>query len=315
MEVTMTKETRTRVNALLLQRIEALVKYLFPNGHKEGRSWRLGSLDINLKTGFWGDWDGSTTSMSRNLINLWMYAMHVDFVTAVEEIPEWLGAPAEDPPAVEVTKPDEPKRKLELPPLVKPSRSELRQLSELRGIPIQGLAIAVIRDFLWTYWCPFEGARAWLITDSSRKCAVARRLDGQPWQAPWAKGAKSKSLKGSWGSWPIGLPESERYAAIGLVEGSPDFLALLSQVSLGEMSPVCLSGASMNIPKSQLPKFSGKPVQIFVHDDEPGRRAAERWSAQLSQVTEVSQYQCRGDLNEMLRSGLRLDFARRATDG
>jgi hypothetical protein len=72
------KQTRDRLNALLLQRIESLVRYLYPDGRREGHSWRVGSFDINLRTGLWGDWDGSTDSMSRNLFDLWMYATQHD---------------------------------------------------------------------------------------------------------------------------------------------------------------------------------------------------------------------------------------------
>jgi hypothetical protein len=86
----MTREEKTQVNAMLLARIESLAQYLFPDAEKKQRSWRVGSLDINLRTGMWGDWDGGTESMSRNLIDLWIYATHSNFVTAISEIRNWL---------------------------------------------------------------------------------------------------------------------------------------------------------------------------------------------------------------------------------
>src|SRR5260370_42433849 len=79
----MPKARKDRLNALLLERIKSIVQHLYPEGHKEGRAWRVGSMDINLRTGMWGDWDGSTESMSRNLIDLWIHARGVNFVTAV----------------------------------------------------------------------------------------------------------------------------------------------------------------------------------------------------------------------------------------
>jgi len=56
--MTDSKEQKARVNALLLERIETLVRHLFPSGKKAGHSWRVGSLDVNLQSGLWGDWDG-----------------------------------------------------------------------------------------------------------------------------------------------------------------------------------------------------------------------------------------------------------------
>jgi hypothetical protein len=67
----------------------------------------------------------------------------------------------------------------ELPVLAEPSRSELRQLAELRQLPLAGLFIAVSRGFLWTYWDPFERTRCWLITDTSKKSAVGQLFRDQ----------------------------------------------------------------------------------------------------------------------------------------
>ena len=194
------KQIRDHLNALLLYRIDELVRYLYPNGHKKGKSWRVGSLDINLKTGMWGDWDGSTKSHSRNLIDLWIYAAQCDFKTALDEIRKWLAIPKAEwisQTAVREEEPEADKKRLLLPLLEKPTVSELSKLSSQRSIPIEALQIAVERGFLWTYTARDERARAWILTDSTRKNAVGRRLDGNMWKST---GRKSKTLSGAWGN-------------------------------------------------------------------------------------------------------------------
>jgi hypothetical protein len=85
--------------------------------------------------------------------------------------------------------------------------------------------IAVERGFLWAYTARNENARAWILTDSARKNAVGRRLDGNVWQST---GRKSKTLSGAWGNWPIGIMEAADYPAIDLAEGTPDFLSVIA---------------------------------------------------------------------------------------
>jgi hypothetical protein len=278
------------LTAMLLARVESLAEYLFPKGHKEGASWRVGSLDINLRTGMWGDWDGSTQRMSRNLVNLWIYASQTDFKTAISEIQTWLGVPdtafkngiAKSDREAEPRQAEEAK-KLRLPLLDKPNRDELLELSLGRSIALEPLTIAVGRGFLWTYHDRKEGARGWLLCDRARKMAIVRRLDGLPWKSI---SAKSKTLFGSTGSWPLGILEAENFPAIGLAEGAPDFLSIIAHAWASgledRVAPVCMAGAGMNIPQDVLPRFVGKRVRIFIDNDNEGNQAALRWCDQLT---------------------------------
>jgi len=140
----------------------------------------------------------------------------------------------------------------------------------------------------WTYTARDEGARAWILTDSARKNAVGRRLDGNVWQST---GRKSKTLSGAWGNWPIGIMEAGDHPTIGLAEGAPDFLSVIAHAWASGVehlvAPVCLAGAAMWIPESVLPRFKGKRVRIFIHNDQAGITAANRWSAQLREAGAV----------------------------
>jgi hypothetical protein len=137
--------------------------------------------------------------------------------------------------------------------------------------------------------------RAWLVTDRARRLAIARRLDGKPWEyrnGEFVKDpsdrSKTKNLYGSQGNWPIGVLESESFPAIALCEGAPDFLSVfqlaLSAGITAKVAPICMSGAACHIHAEALPMFRGKRVRIFGHADEAGQRATRVWAEQLSRV-------------------------------
>jgi len=169
--------------------------------------------------------------------------------------------------------------------------AELDALSKLRGIGIEGLQFAAERGLL--AFATLKGCPAWVVTDSARLNAQARRLDGKPWEHI---GAKAWTAKGSWAAWPVGLGEAQGFPAIALCEGGPDLLAAHYWILWEQAShhtkrdvrsvPIAMLGASLSIPEDALPLFAGKKVRIFEHNDESGagRKAAARWATQLQRV-------------------------------
>ena len=102
--------------------------------------------------------------------------------------------------------PDAPVRppELHLPLLRMPTVRELAQLADLRRLPVfAGLECAARSGMLHaaSMWDAGEKVQAWVLLDSARRCAQARRLDGRLWQNI---GAKAKTLPGSQAAWPIG---------------------------------------------------------------------------------------------------------------
>lgn len=204
-----------------------------------------------------------------------------------------------------------------------PSATELRALERLRAIAFDPLCIAVDRGFLWVYDDAREGL-AWALTDQEQRLVIVRRLDGQPWEyrnGEWvedpAERSKSKNLYHSQGNWPLGIREAQAYPAIGLVEGAPNFLAVIAHAWASgvedDVAPVCLSGAGQRIADEALPLFAGKRVRIFADDDQAGYGAAETWGTRLRAVgTRVDAFSFRGltrsdggrvkDLNDLLRA-------------
>ena len=167
------------------------------------------------------------------------------------------------------------------PEFDEPTQKEIKAIAKLRGLSVEGVFLATERGLL--FCADFQEGRAWIITDSRRRNAQARRLDGQWWER---LGAKAWTLPGSEAAWPIGLHEVSSFPAIALVEGGPDLLGAFHLIWCAgvesEVAPVAILGGSNTLRENALRYFAGKRVRIFQHDDEPGRNAGALWAAQLT---------------------------------
>ena len=105
------------------------------------------------------------------------------------------------------------------PAFEKPTQTEIETIAMLRGLSPEGVALAADRGLL--FCADYKERRAWVITDSRRKNAQARRMDGKDWEQV---NAKAWTLAGSIGALPIGLYEARDFPNIALVEGGPDLL-------------------------------------------------------------------------------------------
>lgn len=176
-----------------------------------------------------------------------------------------------------------------LPQLRPLNVTEMARLAEHRKWPLfAGLELLTRRGLLWhgRVWDGGVEHDAWIITDSDRLNAQARRVDGKPWQC-----GKAKTLPGSNAFRPVGLAEARDYTHIILCEGGPDFLAALLVAWWGgcaaEVAPVGMLGAGLDIPADALGHFEGKAVSIAMHADtghSKGQNAAQRWADQLREA-------------------------------
>lgn len=169
------------------------------------------------------------------------------------------------------------------PDFTKGTAEDLQQLANLRRISIEGLELASQRGLLW--FAKLKSRRTWIVTDSARMNAQARRMDGREWEHFCVK---AYTLPGAWASWPIGIIEAQPFPAIAFCEGGPDLLAachfIICESREAHCSPVTVLGASQRIHPDALPLFTGKRVRIFGHDDEDGKAAVERWAQQLTRA-------------------------------
>ncbi len=164
-----------------------------------------------------------------------------------------------------------------------PTQLGIETIAELRGLSPEGVSLAAERGLLFT--ATTIHGQAWVVADSRRLNAQARRFDGRNWTHIEDK--KAWTLPGSVGATPIGLREAKDFKNIIFVEGGPDLLAafhLIWHDGMRDLGVVAMLGASNHIPESELAAFKGKRVRIFAHLDDEGMKAEGRWWRQLKEA-------------------------------
>ena len=139
------------------------------------------------------------------------------------------------------------------------------------------------------------GFPCWLVTDSARKIAEARRIDGAKFPPTVKLGErKAHTLGGSIKSWPAGmavLRSLPSFRAIMLLEGQPDLLAamhFLESHQVHDVLPIAMLGrqaGATSIHPEALALLRDRRVRIYPHNDPDGggMSCAHRWAEQLHQ--------------------------------
>jgi len=171
------------------------------------------------------------------------------------------------------------------PNLSVPEANVLMAISDLRGISVEGLKLAVKRGILragYHYNLP-----SWFVTDDRRLAAQARRIDGKRFFG--ADGPKSMSLEGTVGGWPIGAAAIKpEHRSILFCEGGPDLLAahalIWAEGREADAAAVTILGAGNDIAHEALEAFRGRRVRFVVHADEAGTKGLTNWGAKLQGI-------------------------------
>lgn len=198
--------------------------------------------------------------------------------------------PRNESVASRTNEPENARKRASWPKFEPPSESEIRQIAELRGLGVEGVRIAAERGLLF---CTTDrGHRAWVVTDSSRRNARIRRLDGGLWYE------KSKTLPPSGGghdsSWMVGCVEASSYPHVVLVEGEGDLLAGLHLAWCAgveqRIGVAAMFGAQKRICQESLAALKGKRIRLFPDNDPAGLTAAGAWVEQLREAGATVDY-------------------------
>ena len=156
----------------------------------------------------------------------------------------------------------------------------LNALAKLRHVSPDGVRLMAERGLLW--FAAWKEKPAWIVTDSARVNAQARRMDGKKWEGI---DAKAQTLPGSRAAWLIGAEEAKPYRYWLLCEGGPDLLAAFHFIHAhgreADTAAVAMLGAGNRIPDELLPLFAGKRIRIMEHADRAGSGAACKWQGQI----------------------------------
>jgi len=165
--------------------------------------------------------------------------------------------------------------------LAAPTADELDALAKLRHLPDTcGLVAAVAAGHLRAG--TFRGVRVWIVTDSTRCSAQARRMDGATWRE--LNGSKAWNLRGSAASWPIGAADIGERPRVLVAEGGGDFLCLwhlIAAADATDCAPVGILGSTQSIHSDAARFFRGKDITIYPHADAAGQRGRDAWARQF----------------------------------
>lgn len=179
------------------------------------------------------------------------------------------------------------RRSLQPPALRRLTIGEIERLATLRKWKqFAGLDLLCRRGLLHyaDVWDDGKTHPSWVISDSAQLSMQAKKLSGHVWNG--IHNAKVKSLPGSIDSWPIGAADIDERPIVLLTEGMPDFcctllLAWFEGLSVENVAPVCMTGASKGIHPEALSLFKGKFVRIIEHRDAAGVGASKKWASQI----------------------------------
>jgi hypothetical protein len=295
-------EAKRRVPLSVAARNLGLADLLRPNGVQRSplREDRAPSFSVTDDV-LWYDFG---TNGGGDVVDFIALATGCDRGSAIRRVIEWAGLADGAPlPPVRLVAPQpvprrQPRDRLRGLDLREPTVGELAEIRNQRGWSVfAGLEIASRRGLLRIANVPHGSALvlSWILTDSARKTAWARRLDGKPWQFTHGE-SKANSLRSD-PDHPPGLNDviSADRRAVVIAEGEPDALAALTLAwgagAADRIGVVCVNGAARPLSPSVCASLVGRRVRILRQFDPPGpdgkrtsHAAAAAWTRSLTEA-------------------------------
>ena len=281
---------------VLKERARAVIQTeLLPGGQERAGEWLIGgvsgekgkSMRIRLDGDKAGQWIDFASGEKGNLLKLWQDVRGLSYDETLKDVRRYLGV---GEPDTETKAPSKAWEQLQRE-MGTGTTQDLRDLADIRHLPTtDGLRAAIENGHL--FFGPVcdgpenEFFHSWVITDSRRLSAQARKLSGLPYH----DGQKSKTIHGTSGRWPIGIADAGTSLDISFTEGGPDFLAAYTAVAMlglqDQIQPVTMLGSGQVIHPEALPLFKDRRIWMFPHNDEnyAGLGGALNWEKQLQTV-------------------------------
>jgi hypothetical protein len=186
------------------------------------------------------------------------------------------------PPSVVVPERQRDKRPI-LPRMDEGSPAERLALARLRHVSPEAVELLIDRGMIRFCW--HRGYRCWVITDSTRRAAQPRRLDGHLWRFSDGSESKVVSFTDSNSKWPCGIHDACRRKRVAIVEGAGDGLAAahfaIQSGCAEDVGIVVRLGARLPIPAECIPFFAGSSIRLFIDRDKAGEDGAQECADQL----------------------------------
>lgn len=292
--------TPKQLSEILARDAETVAKYLLPNGKRDGREWRCGSvsgeagasLGVHLQGDKAGVWADFASGQSGDLIDLWRECRGIGMAAALKEAADWIGVSLDSPKFAK-------RERTYRAPTIQPEPTRdmspaWKYITETRGISPRAISAYRIGETARSILFPYY--------DEAGALVMCK------WRAITEKkcGLTEKDMRPSLFGWQA-IPDAARWCAI--TEGEFDAMALYEYGIPALSVPFGGGGGAkqdwIEHEFDRLERFD--EIFLCMDMDEEGRKAV----AEI--VDRLGRHRCRvvelphKDANECLLNGMTVD--------
>lgn len=283
----------SELSKVMAANAHSIAEYLFPNGKKAGKEWKVGGVDgssgksmsiclSGAKAGVWKDFSAGDGG---DLLDAWAACRCISIPDAMREAKAFLGVRDEMP-----AKPVQTYKRPEKPKCVVP-KNQVREWLLSRGLTEQTISAFKIGEQM-------RGEKAYAVFPYLR--------DGEVINAKYRNAADKKDMRQEGGAepclfgWHLIEPNARRVA---IAEGEIDAMTL-HQVGIPALSVNAGAGNHQWIDSdwSRLERFS--EILLCYDQDDPGQKGAREVANRLGlERCKIVRFDGAKDANDYLQSG------------